>query len=296
MIKKALVFSGGGARGAFQIGVWKYLNEIGWKPDIICGSSIGAINAAGIGSGLDMSTLIRLWTTAERRRIYRLNLMPFLSGLISGRTFNPLFDTRSAQSVLSDCLDFDALRTNSTRIVISAVNVHTGQVVFFDNSKIGLPHILASSAMPILFPWHNIDGIPHWDGGVMANVPLQPALDWGAQKIIVVTLAPVGQIPQASPGTVREAMEHLFEQFLTGSYQTALNVKKYRDQPFLQFPASPGRKVRSVSEPVSQPDILTLSPSKMLGFRSLLNFSLSQARQLIDEGYQTAQTELKNFI
>ena len=50
-MKKALILSGGGARGAFQVGVWQYLREINWTPDLICGTSIGAVNAAAIGSG-----------------------------------------------------------------------------------------------------------------------------------------------------------------------------------------------------------------------------------------------------
>ncbi len=83
-MKRALILAGGGARGSFQAGVWKYLVQIGWKPDIICGTSIGAINAAAIGSGMDIKTLIHLWTTYNSRRMYRLNFLQFMCEILIG--------------------------------------------------------------------------------------------------------------------------------------------------------------------------------------------------------------------
>jgi NTE family protein len=297
-MKRALILAGGGARGAFQIGVYKYLAERNWVPDIICGTSVGAINAAGIGSGLDAHDLVRLWTTYNRRRMYRLNLIPFLSYFLSGRALKPLLDTRLLQAMVSDHVDFDHLKHNRTKVVISTVNVLTSRPCFFDNSQIRLEHILASGAMPVLFPWQYIDGVPHWDGGTMANIPLQPALDFGADEIIIVLLSPVTHTPQEFPKNVRIALEMVFEQLLAGSYasvyESALKTLKVEDRPLL----SPQLKY-TTKYPKSHntpPNIITLAPGKMLGFNSLLNFSVSQAKQLIDEGYKTASTHLKPFI
>ncbi|MFH2092157.1 MAG: patatin-like phospholipase family protein [Pseudomonadota bacterium] len=292
-MKRALIFSGGGSRGAFQIGVWKYLVERNWIPDIICGTSVGAINAAGIGSGLDVSTLIQLWTTFNRRKMYTLNLIPFLSYLLSGRSPKPLLDTRPLQSAVLEYLNFDVLKNSRTKIVISTVNIKTANPCFFDNTQIELNHVMASSAIPILFPWHKIDGVPHWDGGIMANVLLQPALDFGADEIIIVLLSPVGHTPQAVPRNVLRALEHILEQFLAGPYQSTLMAKGFQDMPLPPFKTTYHQKYNS---PEGQPNIITLAPSKMLGFRSLINFSLPQARRLIDEGYKTANTQLKPFI
>jgi NTE family protein len=295
-MKRALIFAGGGGRGAFQIGIWKYLVERNWTPDIICGTSVGAVNAVGIGSGLDVSTLIRLWTSHNRRRMYRLNLGPFLSGLLSGRVLKPLLDARQFQAVVSDHVDFNALKNSRTRVVISAVNVHTARSCFFDNSQIGLEHVLASCAMPILFPWQDIEGVPHWDGGVMTNIPLQPALDFGADEIIIAMLSPIGHTPQAFPITVRTALEHVFEQFLTGAYQSALMARGYRDRPLPLPQLKYETRYHGGDSGEHQPNIITLDPYRMLGFRSLLNFSSSQAEQLIQDGYTTAHTQLKPFI
>jgi len=295
-VKKALIFAGGGSRGAFQIGVWKCLVERNWIPDIICGTSVGAINAVGIGSGLDISTLDRIWTTYNRRKIYRLNLVPFLSYFLSGRGLKPLLDTSLMQSMVSRHIDFNQLKINRTKVVISTVNIHTAQPCFFDNSEIRLEHVLASSAMPILFPWQKINGIPHWDGGTMANIPLQPALDFGAKEIIIALLSPIGHTPHAFPGDVRTALEHVFEQFLSSAYQSVLLTRGYEDKPLPLPQLNYTKKLEHGVPYTEQPNIITLAPSKMLGFRSLLNFSLPQAKRLIDEGYKTASTQLKPFI
>jgi len=295
-MKKALVFAGGGSRGAFQIGVWKYLAERNWVPDIICGTSVGAINAVGIGSGLDISALIRLWTSYNRRKMYRLNLIPFLSYFLSGRALKPLLDTRPLQSMVSDHVDFNRLKNSRTKVVVSTVNVLTSLPCFFHNSDIRFEHIMASSAMPVLFPWQYIDGDPHWDGGTMANIPLQPALDFGADEIIIVLLSPIGHTPQEFPGNVRTALECVFEQFLAGSYESALMARGYEDRPLPPPQLKYTKKYKRCEPHNGQPNIITLAPGKMLGFRSLLNFSVSQAKRLIDEGYKTANTQLKPFI
>jgi len=295
-MKRALILAGGGARGAFQMGVWKYLTQRNWIPDIICGTSVGAINAAGIGSGLDVPTLIRLWTTYNRRKMYRLNLIPFISYFLSGRALKPLLDTSPMQAMVAEHVDFDQLKKSPTKVVISTVNVLTSRPCFFDNSDIGLEHILASSAMPILFPWHYINGTPHWDGGTMANIPLKPALDFGAEEIIIVFLSPVGHTPQPFPQTTRTALEVVFEQFLVGSYESTLRTRGLEETSLPPFSSENSNRHKPCAQNDRQPRIITLAPRKMLGFTSLLNFSESQAKSLIDEGYKTAGTHLKPFV
>ncbi len=291
-----MVLSGGGSRGSFQIGVWKYLVERNWKPDIICGTSIGAINAAGIVSGLDVATLARLWTHSNRRNMYRLNLIEFLLFCFSGKALKPLFDTRQLETLISDHLDFKAIKGNPTKLVIPAVNVHTAQPTYFKNADIELEHVLASSAMPILFPSHEIGGVEHWDGGTMANIPLQPALDFDADEIIIVNLSPIGNVAHPYPKTLRTALEHVFEQLLIGSYHNALMANTNMTNTDNPIQTQYTKKYNSSDTSLNQPNIVTLAPSKMLGFRSLINFSLPQAKRLIDEGYQTANIKLKPFI
>ena len=295
-MKKALILSGGGARGAFQIGVWKYLQEKNWIPDIICGTSIGAINAAGIGSGLGIQELSEIWTTHNHRKIYKTKLISFLAHLLIRQDFTPMLDIAPMKAMLNKYLDFNTLKTNEIKIIISAVNVFSARPEFFNNKEIKLEHIIASSAMPIIFPWQLINGQPYWDGGVMANTPLFPALSQDVDEIIVVMLSPVGNAPQSKPDTVLNAGEHVCEHFLSASYQTTMlsHGLHEHNKTGLDAHTTQYRNINSTSKNI--PKIITIAPSRMLGFKSFLNFSLKQAKDLIDEGYEKAQYQLSNYI
>lgn len=167
----------------------------------------------------------------------------------------------------------------------------TGHPEFFTQKEIQLEHILASSAMPLLFPWQEINGTPYWDGGVMVNTPIAPALDFGADEIIVVLLSPVSHKKCVKPDTVLKAGEHVFEHFLSGSYQANLMNYGFQDKGYFsnnRLAAMTGKNYNFET----RPKLITLAPSKMLGFKSLLSFSKAQANQLIEEGYNTARTQL----
>ena len=140
---------------------------------------------------------------------------------------------------------------------------------------------MASSAMPILFPWQIIDGEPYWDGGLMANTPLAAALERGAEQIVVVLLSPVGHVRLPSPATVPAAAERVFEQFLLASFHQTLRAREDR-----------GRTLAGARPAGAAVRIATVAPSRMLGFRSLLNFSIPQAHRLIAEGYRNARQQL----
>ncbi len=272
-MKRALILAGGGARGAFQVGVLQFLEEMNWKPDLICGSSVGAINAVGVGSGVGLAELAHIWNTYNRQRMYSVTLPKFLSAFLSRRRYSPLMDTGAMRAVLAEHMDIDALRRSRTNIVITAVNLRTSQLAYFDNSVITIDHVMASSAMPVFFPYQLIDGEPYWDGGMMANAPIIPAWEYGAEEIIVVLLSPVGAFERPLPQTIMQAAELAFEHFLIGSYATL-----------------------SSCMPLGNIRMGIVSPARPLGFRSLLNFSLPQAYTLLQEGYENAEKQLKDFL
>jgi len=291
-MKRALILSGGGARGAFQIGVWQYLQERNWTPDIVCGTSVGAINAVAIGAGMPLDRLLQIWTTYHRPMIYRLRMLAFLANVVFGRPLTPLMDTGPMRRMITRHLDIGALRKSRCEVVITAVNLVTARLHLFDQHEIDVDHVMASSAMPILFPWQHIQGEPYWDGGVMANSPLFPALERGAEEIVVVLLSPVGDRPSAFPGSLKHALELVLEHLLIGSYQSVLASRGWPCPPEHPFPSA----VAAPGGAAGRPTIRTVSPARMLGFRSLLNFSLPQARRLIDEGYRNARTQLAGRI
>jgi NTE family protein len=215
----ALVLQGAGALGAYQAGVYEALSEAGIHPDWIAGVSIGAINGAIIAGNPPNSRVDRLrafWTqvTADGSWPYLgdprfrvapgdtvrnlLNQMSAVSalaggakGFFSARPLAPwlqpagtieatsFYDTADLKRTLERLVDFDLLNAGTTRFSAGAVNVRTGNFVYFDNTTrtIGPEHIMASGALPPGFPAIEIEGEHYWDGGLVSNTPLQWVVD-----------------------------------------------------------------------------------------------------------------------
>lgn len=291
--RRALILSGGGARGAYQVGVWKFLLNMGWKPDLICGTSVGAINAVGIGCGQNLEELIQIWKTIERGKVYRISLLRQLIDFFTKRGFTPVMDTAPLKAFLQERFNLPQLRHSEIEIVIAAVNILTSQLKFFNHKVIDLEHVMASSSIPILFPWQYIDGVPHWDGGVMMNTPILPALERGATEIIVVLLSPVGGGRLPLPRTRRQALERVFEQSLNGSYEAFMSHLAW-DYKIGQ--ASLLRRITGGFLNVKGLRLATVAPERMLGFSSIMNFNQRQSDQLIAEGFTDARNQLSSFF
>ena len=205
-----LVLQGGGALGAYQVGVFEAMHEAGIEPDWVIGTSIGAINAALIAGNLPEERLDRLrafWSHVERPASgvgpldwlgmgnWVANMTTVMRGIPS--FFEPnlgaLRGTRAALGVenasyysteplrrtLSELVDFDALRSSPTRLTVGAVNACSGAMRYFDSRKetLGVDHIMASGALPPAFAAVRIDGEPYWDGGIYSNTPIEAVLD-----------------------------------------------------------------------------------------------------------------------
>jgi NTE family protein len=204
----ALVLQGGGALGAYQGGVYEALAEAGIHPDWIAGVSIGAINAAIIAGNPPETRVDRLrefWTQVSANAPWHspvlgdgtrnlLNQMNAIfsaasgaKGFFSARPVTPwlqpsgtleatsFYDTKALKQTLERLVDFDLLNAGMTRFSAGAVNVRTGNLVYFDNSThdIGPEHVMASGALPPGFPAIEVDGERYWDGGLVSNTPLQ---------------------------------------------------------------------------------------------------------------------------
>lgn len=208
----ALVLQGGGALGAYQAGVYEALAEANIHPDWIAGISIGAINAAIIAGNPPNTRVDRLrefWTQATSGAPWdwpalndsARNLLNQMSanfaaafgamGFFSGRPVTPwlqpggtleatsFYDTKALKHTLERLVDFDRLNAGMTRFSAGAVNIRTGNLIYFDNSThtICPEHIMASGALPPGFPAVEIEGEQYWDGGLVSNTPLQLVAD-----------------------------------------------------------------------------------------------------------------------
>jgi NTE family protein len=268
-VKRALVLSGGAGRGAFQVGVLRYLQQRRWRPDLVCGSSIGAIHAAAIGAGMTVDHLERLWRTVPQERLETFHPGRMLRRLFSRETPFSLSDAISVRKILQREIDFHRLRDSDTAVAIAAVDLTTASTVYFTNEEITADHVAASAAAPIFSPWQFAAGRPYFDGGLMANTPILPALARGAEEIVVVLLSPASTAGRPLPRSMLRISETAFELMLAGPFQAVLDG----------YEAAGGRL----------PKIRIVAPPRMLGFASLGNYSARQVKRLIGEGYRSAK-------
>ena len=205
-----LAVQGGGALGSYQAGVYEALAEHEYQPDWVAGVSIGAINCAiiaGNAAGERVAKLHKFWEKVSSPTANWLDL-PFevwrsamertaaMSALMFGQPgfFRPnalrcwatgiaptsYYDTSYLKRTLERLVDFDRINARETRFSVGAVNVRTGNYVYFDNFRqtIRPEHVMASGALPPGFPAVEIDGKHYWDGALVSNTPLQYVLDY----------------------------------------------------------------------------------------------------------------------
>lgn len=233
--KRALVLSGGGGRGAYHVGVLRFLEEHEWFPDIVVGTSIGAVNGAAVASGHDSRSLWALWRRLRTRDVQRPNLNP-LDG-------NFLLDTAPLRETLEKegWIDFERVNSDeaAVHLRVTALEVETGRLHVFGNSedaypshtiqeRLELDHIIASCSIPLVYPATELRGTVYWDGGTVANTPLSPAIDAGAEEIVVVLMTPwdedEGEAGVERPRNLLHAAGTAFEWALLASFQADLKL------------------------------------------------------------------------
>jgi NTE family protein len=205
-----LVLQGGGALGAYQVGVYEALHEAGIEPDWVIGTSIGAINAALISGNRPADRLARLnefWQRVEQRWpvtglldwfglgnwLPNLNIVArgipafFLPNSLAiggskaevGVESASYYSTAPLRDTLNELVDFAYLCECKTRLTVGAVNACSGHMRYFDNRRepLNAEHVMASGALPPAFGAVRIDGEPYWDGGIYSNTPIEAVLD-----------------------------------------------------------------------------------------------------------------------
>jgi NTE family protein len=212
-----LLLQGGGALGAYQAGVYQALAEANLHPDWVAGISIGAVNSALIAGNPPekrVGKLREFWEAVSTSPLglpyfpsiaipddsahSLLNQTRALGILLFGAPnfFTPrlppplpwevnpagalsYYDVSPLKATLERLVDFDRINAGGTRLSLGAVNVRTGNFVYFDTTthRIAPEHIIASGSLPPGFPATEIDGEYYWDGGIVSNTPLQWVLD-----------------------------------------------------------------------------------------------------------------------
>jgi NTE family protein len=191
----AFVLGGGGARGALQVGALRALNESGYQPDLMVGTSVGAVNAAFLaingftGQGLDL--LVQAWQDAAREDLLSPNYLRLTLRVLFGRpagAYSQQMQEFFTAHGLSPDLRFRDL--SGFRLVMVAADLNSGKPVLYGQGpeQSVLEGLLASTAIP---PWisprQNEDQLLI-DGGALSCLPIEPALELGAEQIIAMDL------------------------------------------------------------------------------------------------------------
>ncbi len=363
--QKALILSGGGGRGAYHVGVIQALTDYGWmpggQPDILAGTSIGAINAAALAAGVSPRELQRRWMLMHTEHVHRLSphlpavsrpllrfmlhsvltssdegedavlppderamsadgLLTRLRRLFTARPFQSLLDTQPWRNTLATWMNFDLINSAAApALLLTATDVQRGTLRLFCNRPragrpadiIGLDHLLASSSIPVVYPWTEIDDTQHWDGAVLANTPLGPVIDLAGDDpldMVVVMMTPWhtdeadvrAQLEQL-PADMVQGLALALDWALLGSYRTALKLLKSYNRladaaERLERAATltgdetlrmPGPVPRRIAEP------LVIAPERLMPMEWIVDYEPDNHRSLIAQGYEDAVRALE---
>ncbi len=202
----ALILAGGGAKGAYQIGVWKALRGFGADKLIggVSGTSVGALNGALYVTG-EYRKAVRVWSDIRHDDILTPSQVKqdmdkseaFLS-LFKKEAFSwvksGVFSREGLSSIIRDNLNFKAIRKSPLPFYVTLFNKKTFSAEYFSITSDASDEyieklLLASSAIPFVFPSEEIGGNSYYDGGVVDNCPIKPLYKDGFRKFIVVWLS-----------------------------------------------------------------------------------------------------------
>jgi len=181
----AFVLAGGGSFGAVQVGMLRALHEHGLQPDLVTGSSVGAINGAfyaGAPGAEGIETLATLWGGLRRRDVFPLNASRLLGAALNR---NSLVEPTALRRLLGEHLPYRMLEDSAIPMHVVATDLPTGATVCL-SSGTAVDAVLASCAIPAIYPPVRIADRLLIDGAVASNTPIRAAVELGATRLIVL--------------------------------------------------------------------------------------------------------------
>ncbi len=183
---RAFVLSGGGSLGAVQAGMLQALLRAGIAPDLVVGTSVGALNGALLAADPTVrgsEAIIRLWRGLRRQDVFRVNPLTALAGTLGRR--DALFPASGLGRLLDDHLAFAAMEDAPVPLIVVATDLSDGGPVVLSTGP-ARTALLASAAIPGILPAVRLDGRTLVDGAVCDNAPIGEAVAAGATEVWVL--------------------------------------------------------------------------------------------------------------
>jgi NTE family protein len=270
--KTAFVLSGAGNRGPLEVGALRALAEAGLQPDLIVGTSAGAINGAYVAchgvSPETVDTMADLWRSVDTKAIYPGNVAAIAWRLVQGA--DSLFSSAGMRRIIEDNLPAGVTTFEDLLIplFVTAVDLISARLFLFgDEGRASLiDAVVASASVPGIHPPVLYQGLQLVDGGVLANVPASIAMERGATEIYAINAGYGG----ARTGPVRGIQEVLEQTINTMISQSLL---------------------LDLEQAAANEDV-NLHYIHVTAFEDLSFHDFSRSEEMIAVGYETAKAYL----
>jgi NTE family protein len=293
----ALVLAGGGVKGAYQAGAIEAVFESGYRPGIVTGISVGALNAAFLaahqGSDQAGARLAEFWVTevTEPSKFVKKRGALDLLWRVLTKQWDGVVDTKPLADVVERVLAPQFPRLGGIQVRVGAVDLRSGALVYTGaESPDFIDAVLASTAEPISMPLRKVRGVPYYDGGLRDIAPLKQAISLGAARIVCVLTQPadVGAFTKKE-GDVLNLIDRVLGIVTNEIVENDLDTAQTINSLLLQLPL----------EVLAHPYFANKRPIPLTVIRpsvaipvSLDSFTREDIRRMVEQGRQDARAIL----
>jgi NTE family protein len=266
--RAAFVLSGGASLGAVQVGMLRALYERGIVPDLVVGTSVGAVNGAFIASHprtvATVDELAEIWRGLRRGQVFPLRPLSGLLGFLGSR--DHLVPESGLRRLIAEHTTYERLEQTPIDFHVVAVDVLSGEELLLSRGPM-LEAVLASAAIPAVLPPVSWNGRALMDGGVANNTPISHAVALGARTVYVLPTGHACALEQPPASALGMALHALT---LLAQSRLIADVENHRD------------RARLVVMPPPCP--LAIQPTDFGHAEELIERSLQDARAFLDRG------------